>query len=128
MKNIIFLFLCFFAKLTHSQVFMQDSSIIYIHGDGKLIVSPSSQNPIQKIGTNGGIFTESESSKVVIQVSDLSGQFNVPFCSSVGNTITFTYNITTSGSSNGFIEFSNIKNKIRKNVLQHNSSYAKCVH
>jgi hypothetical protein len=106
MRNIIVILLCFFTTLSYSQVFLQDNSLIHIQGNGKLIVVPDSQNPIQKVGNNGGIFTESESSKVVIQVSNLSGQFQVPFCSSVGNTIPFTYNITTSGSSNGFIEFS----------------------
>jgi hypothetical protein len=106
MRNIIVILLCFFTTLSYSQVFLQDNSLIHIQGNGKLIVVPDSQNPIQKVGNNGGIFTESESSKVVIQVSNLSGQFQVPFCSSVGNTIPFTYNITTSGSSNGLIEFS----------------------
>ena len=98
--------MCFFTTLSYSQVFIQDNSLIYIQGNGKLIVVPDSQNPIQKVGNNGGIFTENESAQVVIKVSNLSGQFQVPFCSSLGNTIPFTYNITTSGSSNGLIEFS----------------------
>jgi len=85
---------------------VQDSTFIKLFGGSQIIVSNPSVNPITKTGNFGGIWTPSESEKVIINVSNLTGQINIPFVSSVGNTIPFDYTITIAGSSGGRILFS----------------------
>ena len=85
---------------------VQDGTFIKLSNSSKIIVSNPSVNPIRKSGSSGGIWTPSESEKVIINVSNLTGQINIPFVSSVGNTIPFDYTITTAGSSGGRILFS----------------------
>jgi hypothetical protein len=63
-------------------------------------------NNIQKIGTLGGIRTLGENAQVIFKNVNQSGTYMVPFVSSQGNTIPFTYNITTTGSNPGEIRFS----------------------
>ena len=85
---------------------VQDSTFIKLSNSSKIIVSNPSVNPIRKSGPTGGIWTSSENEKVIVDVSNLTGQFNIPFVSSTGNTIGFNYLITSAGSSNGRILFS----------------------
>lgn len=108
--NRCLLVLLFFISLT--QCFSQDIIVISngtfakITNGNKLIVSNPQINPIRKSGGSGGIYTTSESEKIIINVQNLTGIFNIPFTSSLGNTIPFTYNITNAGSSGGKILFS----------------------
>jgi len=85
---------------------VQDGTFIKLFSGSQIIVSNPSVNPIRKSGNSGGILTPSESEKIIINVSNLTGQINIPFVSSVGNTIPFDYTITTGGSSGGKISFS----------------------
>ncbi len=85
---------------------MNNGAYLLINGGSKLIIYSNLSLPIQKIGSIGGIFTSDENSGVLINTSNSSGQFTIPFVSSAGNTITFTYDISTPGSSGGKIFFS----------------------
>ena len=85
---------------------VQDGTFIKLSNSSKIIVSNPSVNPIRKSGPTGGIWTSSENEKVIVDVSNLTGQFKIPFVSSTGNTIEFNYLITSAGSSNGRILFS----------------------
>jgi len=107
MRRLILLVLVLLLyTLTEAQnIKINDGTFLRIGNGSSLIVNPSTYSPIQKSGNSGGIITESENSQVVVNVSSLSGNFSIPFCSSVGNTIPFTYNITTPGSSGGKIYF-----------------------
>jgi hypothetical protein len=85
---------------------VQDGTFIKLSNSSKIVISNPSVNPIRKTGNSGGIWTPSENEKIIVDVSNLSGQFNIPFVSSTGNTIGFNYLITSAGSSNGKILFS----------------------
>lgn len=98
--------LTYFIGNAQTIVKVQDSTFIKLSSGSQIIVSNPSVNPIVKTGNSGGIWTPSESEKVIISVSNSTGQFKIPFVSSVGNTIPFDYTITTAGSSGGRILFS----------------------
>ena len=108
MKNLLTIIFLFLALISNAQVIIkiQDGTFIKLSGGSQIIVSNPSVNPIRKTGNSGGIWTPSENEKIVVDVSNSTGQFNIPFVSSVGNTILFDYTITTAGSSGGRILFS----------------------
>jgi hypothetical protein len=108
MKNLLTIIFLFLALISNAQVIIkvQDGTFIKLSGGSQIIVSNPSVNPIRKTGNSGGIWTPSENEKIVVDVSNSTGQFNIPFVSSVGNTIPFDYTITTAGSSGGRILFS----------------------
>jgi hypothetical protein len=84
---------------------IQNGTFINLDDSSKIIISNPSVNPIRKTGTSGGIWTQSQDDKVIVDVSNLTGQFNIPFVSSAGNTIPFDYTITSAGNSTGRILF-----------------------
>ena len=108
MKTLLTIIFLFLALISNAQVIIkiQDGTFIKLSGGSQIIVSNPSVNPIRKTGNSGGIWTPSENEKIVVDVSNSTGQFNIPFVSSVGNTIPFDYTITTAGSSGGRILFS----------------------
>jgi hypothetical protein len=108
MKNLLTIIFLFLALISNAQVIIkvQDGTFIKLSGGSQIIVSNPSVNPIRKTGNSGGIWTPSENEKIVVDVSNSTWQFNIPFVSSVGNTIPFDYTITTAGSSGGRILFS----------------------
>ena len=107
MKKILILTFLLISIIGNSQtiVKIQNGTFINLDNSSKIIISNSSVNPIQKTGTSGGIWTPSQDEKVIVDVSNLTGQFNIPFVSSTGTTIPFDYNITTAGNSTGRILF-----------------------
>lgn len=82
------------------------NSNILVHDGAKIIFLNATPNNIQKIGTLGGIRTLGENAQVIFKNVNQAGTYMVPFVSSQGNTIPFTYNITTPGSNPGEIRFS----------------------
>jgi hypothetical protein len=107
MKKILILTFLLISIIGNAQtiVKIQNGTFINLDNNSKVIISDPSVNPIQKTGTSGGIWTPSQNEKVIVDVSNLTGQFNIPFVSSVGNTIPFDYTITTAGNSTGRIFF-----------------------
>ena len=102
----LLLLLTFTNPIKAQKISINNGAHLLINGGSKLIIYSNLSLPIQKIGSIGGIFTSDENSGVLINTSNSSGQFTIPFVSSTGNTIPFTYNISTSGSSGGKIFFS----------------------
>jgi hypothetical protein len=96
-----------FLKLScfSQSIQISDGAYIRIYGSGKLIVSSGLPNSILKYGNTGGIWTDSEASVVVFTDVTSTGAFTVPFVSSIGETIPFTYNITTAGTGTGELRF-----------------------
>jgi len=107
-KCLISILLCLFSYVySFSQIVtISNGSFLRVSNNTKLIVQNPSVNPIRKTGSSGGIRTISESSNVIVNIGNLTGNFTIPFVSSVGNTINFAYNITTAGSTGGKINFS----------------------
>jgi hypothetical protein len=107
MKKILILTFLLISIISNAQtiVKVQNGTFINLDNSSKVIISNPSINPIQKTGTSGGIWTPSQDEKVIVDVSNLIGQFNIPFVSSTGTTIPFDYNITTAGNSTGRILF-----------------------
>ena len=85
---------------------MSGNSNILMQDGAKIIFLNATPNNIQKIGTLGGIRTLGENAQVIFKNVNQVGTYMVPFVSSQGNTIPFTYNITTLGSNPGEIRFS----------------------
>jgi len=100
--NLLFLILISITLKSQSILSIDNGTYLKLEGNSKIILNTS----IQKTGTTGGIWTQSESSQIIINVSNQTGSFEVPFVSSIGQTIPFSYDITTSGSSGGSISFS----------------------
>ena len=106
MKRIL-LFLIFLPILSYSQsMSLSDGSFIRVSNGAKIIFENSSPNQIQKDGSIGGILTEGEDSKIIFKNVNQLGIYSVPFVSSQGNTIPFTFTINTLGSNFGDIHFS----------------------
>lgn len=106
MKRILLL-LIFLPILSYSQsMYLSDGTFIRVSNGGKIIFENASPNEIQKTGTIGGIFTEGESTEVIFKNVNQLGVYQVPFVSSVGNTIPFTFTVNTLGSGSGEIHFS----------------------
>lgn len=107
MKKILILTFLLISFIGNAQIIVkiQNGTFINLDNSYKIIISDPSVNPIQKTGTSGGIWTPSQNEKVIVDVSNLTGQFNIPFVSSLGNTIPFDYTITTAGNSTGRILF-----------------------
>lgn len=102
----IALLLITFIQSFSQIVTISNGNFLRISNNTKLIVQNPSTNPIRKTGSSGGIRTISESGTVIVNVGNLTGNFTIPFVSSLGNTINFTYNITSAGSTGGKINFS----------------------
>ena len=99
--------LIFLPILSYSQsMLLSDGTFIRVANGGKIIFENASPNEIQKIGTSGGIFTEGESAEVIFKNVNQLGDYQVPFVSSVGNTIPFTFTVNTLGTGTGEIHFS----------------------
>lgn len=103
----LILSLLFFGRTCFSQIVtISNGNFLRVSDNTKLIVQNPSVNPIRKTGPLGGIRTISESGNIIVNVGNLTGNFTIPFVSSLGNTINFTYNITSAGSTGGKINFS----------------------
>ena len=106
-RFIIFLIAILSPILIYSQsMTMTGNSNILMQDGAKIIFLNATPNNIQKIGTLGGIRTLGENAQVIFKNVNQVGAYMVPFVSSQGNTIPFTYNITTLGSNPGEIRFS----------------------
>ena len=106
MKNILLL-LIFLPILSYSQsMYLSDGTFIRVSNGGKIIFENASPNEIQKTGSIGGIFTEGEDAEIIFKNVNQLGVYQVPFVSSFGNTIPFTFTVNTLGSGTGEINFS----------------------
>lgn len=107
MKPIVFILLSCFSLVLKAQttLFISDSTWVKLSNNSKIIIGETN-TPINKTGNIGGILTETETTKIILNIDTLSGNFVVPFTSSLGNTIPLTYNITNSGLGNGKYSFS----------------------
>lgn len=89
-----------------AQVYFTGGGKMRISGNGKMIVN----NPIPGgiVSTaGGGIITEGENAKVVLMVGESTGTYTVPFVTPGGQTIPYTFDVTTPGvGSNGMIVLS----------------------
>lgn len=92
---------------TQAQTYINILDNTYINATGGVTIYLESQtaNSITKAGNMGGLYMDSESDQLRWNIKNGTGEFYVPFCSSVGNTIPFIYDIGTAGSSDGFIDF-----------------------
>ena len=79
MKNLLTIIFLFLALISNAQVIIkiQDGTFIKLSGGSQIIVSNPSVNPIRKTGNSGGIWTPSENEKIVVDVSNSTGQFNI---------------------------------------------------
>ena len=99
MKKLLLLF-CLFSISAVSQTYVNilDNTYIRITGGSSFYINSSTPNTIIKTGTSGGFICDSENDKIIWNIGNSTGIYSIPFCSSIGNTIPFTYNITTAGT------------------------------
>lgn len=84
-----------------SQIHFTGSAKMIIQGSSKVTIDNPISNGITWTTDNSGILTESENSKVIMNVGNNTGTYRLPFLTPSGNTIPFTYDITVAGSGNG---------------------------
>jgi len=107
MKFFLVQLLLVFSHFAFSQsMTISDGTYINIKNGAKLIFENAGPNEIQKTGSIGGIFTEGESAEVIFKNVNQLGIYQVPFVSTEGNTIPFTFTINTLGTGSGEIYFS----------------------
>ena len=102
------MFILWFCECSYPQTYIDISNNTYINitNGTTLYLNSSTANTITKSGTTGGIITQTENDKILWDIGTSTGVFSIPFCSSVGNTIPFTYTISTAGTGTGQISFS----------------------
>ena len=108
MKKLILILFCLFSISAYSQTYINisDNTYIKMNGGAVLYLNSSTPNTIIKTGTLGGFICQSESEKIIWNMGNSTGIYYIPFSSSIGNTIPFTYNITTAGTgTNNYIIF-----------------------
>ena len=105
LKSVLFLCLISFLVKAQTIVTIDNGTWVNLQSNTVLVIDQTNSS-IQKTGTSGGILTDFESSRVILHIGDSTGTFTIPFVSSVGNTIPFSYNITTAGIGNGKYSFS----------------------
>lgn len=83
-----------------------DNTYIRMTNGSTIYLNSSTPNTIIKTGSSGGFICQSENEKIMWNMGNSTGIYSIPFCSSIGNTIPFTYNITTAGTgTNNYIVF-----------------------
>ena len=104
----LLMFILWFCECSYPQTYIDISNNTYINitNGTTLYLNSSTANTITKSGTTGGIITQTENDKILWDIGTSTGVFSIPFCSSVGNTIPFTYTISTAGTGTGQISFS----------------------
>lgn len=103
-----FLFLSLLVLSFHTaigQVSFSGGGKILIYNSGKLII----RNPIPggiTWSSGGGIITADETSQAVLLIGETVGEYQVPFVTPGGQTIPFTYRVTTPGVGQGMLVLS----------------------
>jgi hypothetical protein len=87
---------------------------VMIHNGGKLIFTNATPDNILVTGQSGGIITSGENAQVIFKNVNQLGSYTVPFASSQGTTIPFTFNITQLGSNSGDIYFTTWETDVSK--------------
>jgi hypothetical protein len=112
LKIIIFLVTPFFS-LAQNMVISGNGGVM-IHNGGKLIFTNATPDNILVTGQSGGIITSGENAQVIFKNVNQLGSYTVPFASSQGTTIPFTFNITQLGSNSGDIYFTTWETDVSK--------------
>lgn len=118
MRYLLLLIIIFFPLKSISQsMIMSGNGNILMHDGAKIIFLNATPNNIQKIGTLGGIRTLGENSEIIFKNVNQAGTYMIPFVSSSGTTIPFTFEIQTNGSNPGDIHFSSWETDLNNNPL-----------
>jgi len=106
MRKLILIVFIFLPSVSFSQnMIISGDATIKVHDGGKIIFSSSAPNNIQKSGSLGGILMMGENSEIIFKNLNQLGDYFIPYASSQGNTIPFTFSLNTLASNSGDIRF-----------------------
>jgi hypothetical protein len=104
MKSLFLSLLILVFQTAIAQVSFSGGGKIMVHGGGKIIITPSPAGITWVAG--GGIITADEGSQVVLLIGEDIGEYRVPFVTLGGQTVPFTYRVTTPGIGQGMLVLS----------------------
>lgn len=107
LKKGLVLILCSLIPLVSfsQNMIISGNATVKVHDGGKIIFSNSAPNNIQKSGSLGGILMMGENSEIIFKNVNQLGDYFIPYASSQGNTIPFTFSLNTLASNSGDIHF-----------------------
>ena len=106
MKGLVLILFSLIPLVSFSQnMIISGDATIKVHDGGKIIFSSSAPNNIQKSGSLGGILMMGENSEIIFKNLNQLGDYFIPYASSQGNTIPFTFSLNTLASNSGDIRF-----------------------
>lgn len=103
-------FLHSFTVNAQAGMVMNNNAFLVIDNSAKLVLANSSPNAITLVGTGGNLVTESEFDQVKWNISNVTGNFILPFTTTSGVKIPFTYSATIGGAGSGSVLFSTYGN------------------
>ncbi len=110
--TILFLLIPLFS-MGQGSINIHDGASIRMSGSAKIIILSGNPDAFVDNGeTTGGIIMESEDCEVIWKDVNTTGTYMVPFQSSDGTRIPFTYEITTAGTGGGDIHFSSYETDV----------------
>lgn len=90
-----------------------DGAYIRMADGAKMVILSSSPDAFDDSGqTTGGILMEGEDAEVIWKVDNGTGTYMVPFVSTSGDRIPFTYEINTAGTGGGEIHFTSYETAV----------------
>lgn len=109
-KIMIFLTV-FFLVVLHSvgaqgRMLINNNGFVVIDNSAKIVVTNNATNAITTAGTGGNLVTESEFDQLKWTIGNNTGNFVVPFTTSSGVKIPFSYTVNSGGAGSGSVLFS----------------------
>ncbi len=108
-KNCMYLICMFVFQLTNAQnakLIINNNAFISIRNGANLIIDNGSADAIQVMGTGGNIVSEGEANKLSWSIGTNTGVYAVPFSNQAGEKIPIIFEILSSGTGSGKIDFS----------------------
>ena len=106
------------SVMTQAQyINMTDGSFMRITGGAVVVIDSNTPNTVTKTGNTGGIITDSEDDIIRWNIDNSVGTFMIPFASTAGNTLRFTYQISNAGTGGGYLTFTSYETLVNNTII-----------